>query len=94
VDARLNSVFRVRDVIWTCIWIQGCFGLDVWKRGKLKDARRVFSELAMRDVVSWNTMVSGPSGCASIGMWGKAFELLQRVPGANVVTWFESRELQ
>ena len=40
--------------------------------------------MAARDVVSWKMMVSGYT---SAGMWGKAFELLQRVPGANVATW-------
>jgi hypothetical protein len=71
--------------------IQECFGRDVWKRGELEDARKVFNETAMRDVFSWNTMVSG---CASTVMWGKAFELPQQVRRANFVTWFESRQLQ
>ncbi|CAM0910755.1 unnamed protein product [Alopecurus aequalis] len=74
----LRSRYDLDMYVWNAL-----VGMYV-KCGELEDARRVFDEMAVRDVVSWNTMVSG---YASAGMWAKAFELLQRVPGANIVTW-------
>lgn len=58
------------------------------KCGDLMDARRVFDRMAQRDVVSWNSMISG---YAAAGQWGEAVELFQRMraEGAEVnsVTW-------
>ncbi|XP_062192454.1 pentatricopeptide repeat-containing protein At1g71490-like [Phragmites australis] len=62
-----------------CVW-NAMVAMYV-KCRELEDAHRVFDGMPVRDVVSWNTMVSG---YASMGMSGE--ELLQRIPGANIVT--------
>ncbi|URD79438.1 PPR repeat [Musa troglodytarum] len=58
------------------------------KCGALGFARKLFDEMPERDVVSWNTIVSG---YASWGLWEKAFQLFEqmRVEGSEVnsVTW-------
>jgi hypothetical protein len=44
--------------------------------------RRVFDGMPVRNVVSWNTMVTAYS---SLGICDE--ELLEWVPGANIATW-------
>ncbi|XP_029122177.2 pentatricopeptide repeat-containing protein At1g71490-like [Elaeis guineensis] len=53
----------------------------------LEVARNMFDGMAKRDVVTWNSMISG---YASKGMWEEAFQLLERMPKTsevNTVTW-------
>lgn len=57
------------------------------KCGAVDSARRMFDGMPMKDVITWNTMISG---YVSAGMWVEAYELLpwmQKGPGVNTVTW-------
>ncbi|XP_074562112.1 pentatricopeptide repeat-containing protein At1g71490 [Curcuma longa] len=58
------------------------------KCGALDDAWKLFEEMPIRDVVSWNSIVSA---YASRGMWEEAFELFGRMRAegleVNSVTW-------
>ncbi|XP_072964461.1 pentatricopeptide repeat-containing protein At1g71490-like [Typha angustifolia] len=58
------------------------------KCGELCVARKLFDEMLERDVVSWNSIISG---YASKGMWKEAFELFERMRedglDVNSVTW-------
>ncbi|KAF5193569.1 Pentatricopeptide repeat-containing protein [Thalictrum thalictroides] len=53
------------------------------KFGKLKVAHDLFDKMPVKDVVSWNTMISAYS---SKGMWQEAFMLIERMQ-MNTVTW-------
>ncbi|KAJ8510968.1 hypothetical protein OPV22_001402 [Ensete ventricosum] len=70
------------------IFVQNALIAMYVKCGVLGSARKLFDEMPERDVVSWNTMVSG---YASRGMWEKAFQLFgqMRAEGSEVnsVTW-------
>ncbi|WOL17895.1 hypothetical protein Cni_G26688 [Canna indica] len=56
--------------------------------GALEIARKLFEEMPERDVVSWNSIVSG---YASRRMWEEAFELFERMRAegseVNSITW-------
>ncbi|XP_019704030.2 pentatricopeptide repeat-containing protein At1g71490 [Elaeis guineensis] len=58
------------------------------KCGELGVARKLFDEMPERDVVSWNSMISG---YASKGMWDKALELFDMMRAGSLevssVTW-------
>ncbi|KAK9124862.1 hypothetical protein Scep_013708 [Stephania cephalantha] len=58
------------------------------KCGQLNVARSLFEKMPVRDVVSWNSMISG---YACKGMWEEAFEMIERMCAenakVNVVTW-------
>lgn len=54
------------------------------KCGKTKDGRQVFDLISARNIVSWNSMVTGYS---YNGQFKEAKELLQRMPMRNVVSW-------
>ncbi|KAK8941507.1 Pentatricopeptide repeat-containing protein [Platanthera guangdongensis] len=58
------------------------------KCGQLGVARKLFDEMPVRDVVSWNSIISG---YASRGLWQEAFELFERATEGssevNSVTW-------
>ncbi|XP_020577104.1 pentatricopeptide repeat-containing protein At1g71490 [Phalaenopsis equestris] len=58
------------------------------KCGELDVARKLFDEMPERDVVSWNSIISG---YASRGLWKEAFELFERAmegcSEVNSVTW-------
>ncbi|KAK7380279.1 hypothetical protein VNO78_32787 [Psophocarpus tetragonolobus] len=49
---------------------------DVRRTGNLKAAGELFERMAQRSVVSWNMMVSG---CAQIGFYREAIEMLHRM---------------
>ncbi|KAL5720131.1 hypothetical protein ACHQM5_012827 [Ranunculus cassubicifolius] len=58
------------------------------KFGDLSVARSLFDEMPVRDVVSWNSMISG---YASKGLWDFAFEMFEEMGRMNVemnsATW-------
>ncbi|XP_042502479.1 pentatricopeptide repeat-containing protein At1g71490 [Macadamia integrifolia] len=58
------------------------------KCGEVGIARSLFDKMPERDVITWNTMISG---YASRGMWVEAFELFERMRDGdievNIVTW-------
>ncbi|KAJ4977943.1 hypothetical protein NE237_008723 [Protea cynaroides] len=58
------------------------------KCGEVGIARSLFDKMPERDVITWNSMISG---YASRGMWVEAFELFERMRDAdievNIVTW-------
>ncbi|CAL9209561.1 unnamed protein product [Musa hybrid cultivar] len=70
------------------IFVQNALTAMYAKCGALGFARKLFDEMPERDVVSWNTMVSG---YASRGMWEKAFQLFEQMRAenseVNSVTW-------
>ncbi|XP_028077651.1 pentatricopeptide repeat-containing protein At2g21090 [Camellia sinensis] len=59
--------------------------VDVYaKCGEMSDARRLFDEMTIRDVLAWTTLVSG------YAKWGDmklASELFDRMPEKNPVSW-------
>ncbi|URD79404.1 PPR repeat [Musa troglodytarum] len=70
------------------IFVQNALIAMYAKCGALGFARKLFDEMPERDVVSWNTMVSG---YASRGIWEKAFQLFEQMRAVgsevNSVTW-------
>ncbi|KAG0499615.1 hypothetical protein HPP92_004306 [Vanilla planifolia] len=58
------------------------------KCGEFEIARNMFDEMPERDVVSWNSIISG---YASRGLWEEAFQLFERAKEENTqvnsVTW-------
>ncbi|XP_022959003.1 pentatricopeptide repeat-containing protein At5g19020, mitochondrial [Cucurbita moschata] len=50
----------------------------------LKDARRLFNEMPMRNTVSWNVMLKG---YVKSGLVDKAIELFDRIPERDVISW-------
>lgn len=58
------------------------------KCGELDVAHDIFERMAIKDAVSWNSMISG---YASKGMWSKAFELFDKMRAAgaemDIITW-------
>lgn len=58
------------------------------KCGELDVAHDIFERMAIKDTVSWNSMISG---YASKGMWSKAFELFDKMRAAgaemDIITW-------
>ncbi|CAL5089925.1 unnamed protein product [Urochloa decumbens] len=70
------------------LYVQNALVSMYAKCGDLSSARRVFDGMSHRDVVSWNSMISG---YAASGLWREAVELFNRMraEGAEVnsVTW-------
>ncbi|PRQ55349.1 putative tetratricopeptide-like helical domain-containing protein [Rosa chinensis] len=54
------------------------------KYGEMADARRLFDEMALRDVLTWTTLVSV---YAKWGAMKSASELFDRMPEKNPVSW-------
>lgn len=50
----------------------------------LKDARRLFSEMPVRNTVSWNVMLKG---FVKSGLVDEARELFERIPERDVISW-------
>ncbi|XP_038876269.1 pentatricopeptide repeat-containing protein At5g19020, mitochondrial [Benincasa hispida] len=53
-------------------------------RSSLKDARRLFSEMPVRNTVSWNVMLKG---YVKSGLLDQARELFDRIPERDVISW-------
>lgn len=59
--------------------------LDAYaKCGKIGDARRIFDEMTVKDVLAWTTLVSG---YATWGDMKSASELFDQMPEKNPVSW-------
>lgn len=54
------------------------------KLGTLDFARKVFDEMAVREIPTWNAMIAG---CARFGDMDGALELFKLMPSRNVVSW-------
>ena len=52
--------------------------------GDVDSARKMFDEMWVRDIVSWNSMVIGCLRCGELDM---ALELFRRMSEKNVITW-------
>ncbi|KAF6147818.1 hypothetical protein GIB67_014398 [Kingdonia uniflora] len=83
----VHGVIEVSGIGW-CLFVENALVGMYTKCGDVEVARRLFDRMHERDLVSWNSMISG---YASKGMWDEAFELFDRmrIKGVemNVVTW-------
>lgn len=57
---------------------------ELWKSGKLDEARHMFDEMPERDEYSWNTMVSG---YANAGRFSEAWKVFNETPCKSSITW-------
>ncbi|KAJ0035016.1 hypothetical protein Pint_24690 [Pistacia integerrima] len=72
---------------WDCDLIVQNAVLDLFIRcGKVDFARRLFDEMEEKDVVSWNTMVSGYGFCKA-GEIELAKDYFNRMPERNAASW-------
>ncbi|MED6111132.1 hypothetical protein PIB30_049640 [Stylosanthes scabra] len=54
------------------------------KCGKMKEARRLFDEMSVRDIPAWTTLVSGYAAC---GNMESAAEVFYQMPQKNSYSW-------
>ncbi|XP_068651381.1 putative pentatricopeptide repeat-containing protein At5g37570 [Aristolochia californica] len=59
--------------------------LDIyWRCGEVDTARLLFDEMSLKDVISWNCMISGYSNNRRLS---EAVDLFDKMPDRNVVSW-------
>ncbi|KAF5176670.1 Pentatricopeptide repeat-containing protein [Thalictrum thalictroides] len=75
------------DLDW-CLFVHNALLAMYGKCGRVDIARRLFDNMPERDIISWNSIITG---YASKSMWKEAFELFERLRLANVqlniITW-------
>ncbi|KAJ0836711.1 putative tetratricopeptide-like helical domain superfamily, DYW domain-containing protein [Helianthus annuus] len=79
------------EMVHGCVLKLGLFGVDhtvvnsviafYFKCGRVEDARKVFDKMPDRDVITWNTMISGYVGN---GSFDKGFEVFKQMIGEKV----------
>ncbi|KAF9621366.1 hypothetical protein IFM89_020025 [Coptis chinensis] len=55
-----------------------------YQKGEINEALRVFNDMPVKDIVSWNSMIKGCLSCGDLDMARKLFD---EMPGRNVVSW-------
>ncbi|KAL1334772.1 hypothetical protein HN51_063741 [Arachis hypogaea] len=67
-----------------CVYVQTAL-LDLYSKiGDVGTARKLFDEMSDRNVVSWNSMLSG---YLKAGNLGKAQEFFEEIPKKDVISW-------
>lgn len=57
---------------------------DLWKSGRIDEARQVFDKMCDRDEFSWNTMIAAYAG---FGNFVEARQLFDETPKKSSITW-------
>ncbi|XP_057422275.1 pentatricopeptide repeat-containing protein At4g22760 [Lotus japonicus] len=98
ISSALKSCARIQDKLGgvsihgqvhvlgydTCVYVQTAL-LDLYsKMGDVGTARKVFDEMAEKNVVSWNSLLSG---YLKAGDLDEAQHLFDKIPGKDVISW-------
>ncbi|KAL3840078.1 hypothetical protein ACJIZ3_024669 [Penstemon smallii] len=83
----VHKSIKASSLDWN-LFVQNALVSMYGKCGDLETARSIFDEMAVKDEVSWNSIISG---YASKGKWDEAFELFESMRESgmevNIITW-------
>ncbi|KAI0509861.1 hypothetical protein KFK09_010458 [Dendrobium nobile] len=83
-DGEASHAFIISQGIGSNLFVANSLVDMYFKFGRVKDARKLFDEMTIKDVVSLNTVISG---CSSYGDVKGARQLFDRMSERSLVTW-------